>query len=379
MKTALGNMRAYLAGLFGTDGEIDTAKSTLGIVGAPGKNLITNGAMQVNQEGDKTGVTTSTYICDVHQIHMSALGTWSISQVSDAPEGFANSIKIQCTTADATPGAASYLYYRHKIEGQDLQHIKKGTANAKQLSLSFEAKAFQTGTYQFNLLDEDNTRLVSGSFTIDASGAWESKSHIFPADTVGAFDDDANSSLHLEIWLDSGSNFTSGAAPAAWETTNNADKNAAGTVNLGDSISNYFQITGVQLVPGGVATEYDHRRYEKELERVNRQYCTSKGDSTGAPSNADGGFYGLPYSNGTEANGLAEFPVPMRATPTVVLYDNTGVSGTVTQIGVANGIAATATNINSKGFVRALKSSGTWGQEAFNRPIAAGFTADARM
>jgi hypothetical protein len=38
---------------------------------------------------------------------------------------------MDCTTADASPGAGDSFEFQQFIEGQNLQYLKKGTANAE--------------------------------------------------------------------------------------------------------------------------------------------------------------------------------------------------------------------------------------------------------
>jgi hypothetical protein len=69
----------------------------------------------------------------------------------------------------------------------------------------------------------------------------------------------------------------------------------------------------------------------------------------------------MPVPNTLSASvGLASFPVTMRATPTVTLYDNTGVSGSVSQPGLANGLVSTASRIGASGFSGANKTTGSY-------------------
>jgi hypothetical protein len=50
------------------------------------------------------------------------------------------------------------LCLEQSIEGQNLQYLKKGTANAESLTLSFWVKSTKTGTFICELQDVDNTR-----------------------------------------------------------------------------------------------------------------------------------------------------------------------------------------------------------------------------
>jgi hypothetical protein len=58
------------------------------------------------------------------------------------------------------------IYNRQKLEGQNLQYLKKGTANAESLTLSFWVKSNKTGTYIVELYDIDNNRTYLKSYTM---------------------------------------------------------------------------------------------------------------------------------------------------------------------------------------------------------------------
>tara|TARA_S200002703_G_scaffold124147_1_gene110204 strand:+ start:2331 stop:3407 length:1077 start_codon:yes stop_codon:yes gene_type:complete len=238
------------------------------------RNLIINGAMQVAQRGpSEPGITTSGYYTvDRHNLFLSGLGTWTQTQETDAPDGFANSLKLKCTTADASPAAGDALFVMHKLEGQDLQHLKKGTSSAESVTASFWVKSNKTGTYVFELLDQDNSaRHINKSFTVDASGTWEYKTITFEGDATGAFDNDNEASLQISIWLGGGSNYNSGTLQTSWGALSQTNR-AVGNVNLADALDNYFQITGVQLEVGETATPFEHRSYGEELALCQRYY-----------------------------------------------------------------------------------------------------------
>ena len=155
------------------------------------RNVIINGAMRVAQRSTSgAGITVSDYYtADRWYLGLSALGTWTQSVEADAPtgSGFRKSLKMLCTTADASPAAADTCNIQYKIEGQNIQQFSKGTASAKQFSLSFWVKSNVTGTYIAELYDADNSRHVSASYSVLVSGTWEKKTIAFPADTTGAF------------------------------------------------------------------------------------------------------------------------------------------------------------------------------------------------
>lgn len=179
-----------------------------------GTNLLHNGAMQVHQRGtSSTGITTGNwYTADRWYVLPSSMGTWTNTVESDAPtgSGLRKSNKILCTTADASPSAGDYIVFRQRLEGQDVQALKKGTASAESVTLSFWTKSNATGTYVVELYDNDNARYVSAAYTVSSSGTWEYQSITFPGDATGVFDNDSEASLAIQFWLGAGTTFTSG-------------------------------------------------------------------------------------------------------------------------------------------------------------------------
>jgi len=279
----------------------------------PHKNLIINGAMQVAQRGtSETGITSGgSYrnAPDRFKFGLSSAGTWTVSQDSDAPEGFANSYKLACTTADASLSAGDYIDFLTGFEGQDVQRLKKGTASAESVTLSFWCKSNKTGTYIVNIQDTDNARTVAKSYTVNVAGTWEYKTLTFVGDTNGVLDDDNAQSLRVKWWFAAGSTYSSGTLATSWEA-NTAANYAVGQVNLADSTSNYFNITGIQLELGGTATPFEHRSYGDELARCQRYYF----DNVGSQERWQA-------TKAREADRLrsvtCQHPVAMRATPTI--------------------------------------------------------------
>jgi hypothetical protein len=270
------------------------------------RNFVINGDMQIAQRGTSTAsITTSGYrTADRWNSDMSSLGTWTQSVENDAPtgSGFRKSLKMLCTTADASPAAGDYIYVNQVLEGQNLQQIAKGTSSAKQLTVSFWVKSNVTGTYILEFYDVDNTRQTSKSYTVSASGVWEYKTITFAADTTGAFDNDNAASLGVNFWLSAGTNFTSGTLQSTWVSSTTANR-AVGQVNLASAISNYWQITGVQLEVGDTATPFEFKSVEDELLECQRYYQSIAQFNT---------FW---CTSVRQAAGPVNFVVPFRTSP----------------------------------------------------------------
>ena len=244
--------------------------------------LIVNGSMAVAQRGtSSTGLTSSAYnTVDRFKTNISGLGTWTETQESLTSgnaytDGFSNALKIDCTTADASPAASDRLYWSYRFEGQDVQLLKKGTANAEKVTVAFWIKATKTGTNILELYDNDNSRAVSTAYTVSASDTWEHKVVNFPADTTGALGDDNGGSLYLFWYLGAGSNYTSGTLQTTWASSVNANR-VVGQVNHGDSTSNNVHITGVQMEVGEFTSAtippFQHESYGDNLQRCLRYF-----------------------------------------------------------------------------------------------------------
>ena len=275
------------------------------------RNLLYNGDMQIAQRGTSvSSASSSGYKALDRYRHTISIGTWTISQSTDAPDGFGYSMKMDCTTAEASPSSTDALSFVQKIEGLNLQNLNKGTSSAKSVTLSFWVKCTKTGTAQVNLIDEDNNRMIGQQFTINATNTWEQKILTFAGDTTAALDNDNGSSLRVEIWLDAGSSYKSGATPTSWEALSTTDYFAGCDLNLGDSTSNDIYITGVQLEIGSSATPFEHRPYGMELGLCQRYYAIVSSSARGST----GSWLGMHFT----------FPVTMRAAPSIPLsnYSN---------------------------------------------------------
>ena len=219
--------------------------------------IIINGDMGVTQRGDQTGVTAEKYTtADRFVANIANLGTWAFSSSTDTPGfGFGKSLKIDCTTADGSPGSGDNMYLTQVIEGQNLQMMRKGTASAKTSTLAYWIKSNKTGNYVVELWDRTNDRHVGKVATISQADTWEKHVCNFPADTSGALANTNARSIMVSWAFDSGSNFTSGTLPSAWGSRSDANRFVGTTLALGNSTDNEVLITGIQFEMGTYDSE----------------------------------------------------------------------------------------------------------------------------
>tara|TARA_R100001510_G_scaffold47254_1_gene44488 strand:+ start:2480 stop:3844 length:1365 start_codon:yes stop_codon:yes gene_type:complete len=252
-----------------------------------------------------TGTMPASYYCTVHGA------------------GMGNSITVSASNA-LTANEEGYI--QHKIEGLNLNRFGKGLPTASGFALSFYVKTNKLGFYTVRLLDVDNTRAVSGSYTVTNTN-WNRYTISFPADTTGAFDNDNNSSLEIFFKLFAGSDTDNGTLQTTWGAS--ADANSAtGQVNLADSASNVWEITGIQLEVGDRATDFEHMSFGNDLARCQRYYHQET----------------VNWALGVEGTRNTRLPfnhkVSMRATPTAALSGGT-ISGSGALMGTSSNTTET--------------------------------------
>jgi len=275
------------------------------------RNIIINGSMNIHQRSASvSGITSSSLnTADRWVIDMSSHGTWTQTvELSDAPSGtgLRKSLRMLCTTANASPSAGNFIKIRQTIEAQNCNILKIGSINAESITISFWVKSNVTGTYIVEIENQTvgSTRTVCGSYTINSSGVWERKTITVLGDTVGLVNNDNGVGLLLAFYLGAGSNFTSGTLQTTWASSNNVNR-AVGQTNVASSTNNYWQVTGIQFETGNTSTLFEHLPYEIQLMRCQRYYTSY----TISQDYNDGSNNAVIYRS-------YSLPVPMRIAPT---------------------------------------------------------------
>ena len=298
----------------------ETVQEARDLVSAGRKNMVINGAMQVAQRvpypsTQPTVSYSNYYTVDRWRMNVSDanFGTWTFSQSNTVPsgKGFAYSWKWDCQVADTSLASDHYGIAEYRIEAQDLQHLGYGTSSAKPITLSFWVKTNKTGTYVFSIYANDGARYVTKTYTVNQANTWEYKTITFEGDISGTINNDNGDGFRLWWWLGSGTGYTGGTMqPGVWRPWSESNGAAPGlSVNMADSTSNEWFITGVQLEVGRNATEFEHRSYGEELALCQRYYYEyPKGNTYNIIANG--------FAN-TSSNALFhfQFPVPMRTAP----------------------------------------------------------------
>jgi hypothetical protein len=101
-----------------------------------------------------------------------------------------------------------------------------------------------------------------------------------------------------------------------------------------------WQITGVQLEAGSVATPFERRPYGTELELCQRYYFRNTQNSTIL---AEAGF----APSTTSLRAITKYPVPMRAAPTALEQTGTGTDYRVFGAGASITVCNSVPTFNS--------------------------------
>jgi len=297
-----------------TDSSVTSAKVASGVLQPNFRNIVINGDMQIAQRSTSASSITSTGYHTIDRWNWQAdFGTVTLSQDTDVPtgQGFAKSFKADVTTA-GTVSSSGTVILRQKVEGQNLQYLKKGTSSAESTTLSFWIKSTKTGTYICELYDADNTRQISQSYTVSSSNTWEKKELTFAGDTSGAFGNDNANSLQIHWYLSAGSDYTSGTLNTSWAASTNANR-AVGQVDAQDNTSNNIYLTGVQFETGTAASDFEFLPVDVNLQRCQR-YCHIVGYSPDGNNFSREANVGMYYTaTGFYANIF--FQTPMRSAP----------------------------------------------------------------
>ena len=287
------------------------------------RNMIINGAMEVDQRNGGSAVTSSpgntlNFAADRHHFYNYNSGelTATLQRVADAPSGTGlyNSNKVTITTPESsggTPAADDRFSMQHRIEGRNINRLALGTSGAKDFVISFYVKASIAGDYGLALINNSGSR--SYCMLYPATTSWSRVVLKVPGDTSGTYQAGTSSGLELKFGLYNGSN-RSGAnqgitGTGSWSSSN-APQGTTGQTQLGGTNGATWQITGLQMEIGSEATPFEHRQFGEELALCQRYYQRYR-----EGNNVSFGL-GFGYAS-NELDIPISFIVPMRSSPSI--------------------------------------------------------------
>jgi len=305
-----------------------------------GRNRIINGAMMIDQRNAGASITVNSNTGTQFGVDRflvqgtSSEGVFTAQQLSATPPtGFKNYVRIETTTASASPASGSLYAMSQIIEGFNIADLGFGAAGASTVTFSFWIRSSLTGTFSGSLKNGNAyNRSYPFTYTISAANTWEYKTVTVAGDTSGTWQTGNLGGLIVYWDLGCGSSLLSTAN--SWQGANY--NGVTGSTRLISTLNATMDITGVQLEAGSVATSFERRPFGTELQLCQRYY--EKSYALGTVPGTDT-VTGLCQSlNGTDGNQVAgiRFLVPKRATPTGLFWSKSGTASSLSTTGYAN-------------------------------------------
>ena len=266
---------------------------------------IINGGFNVWQRGTSFAtIATGVYSADRFVYSKVGLMVHTITRETDVPGttpfGTNYSLKVDCTTIDASIDAGDFCTVGQKIEGYNFKKYVGGYG-----TLSFWVKGTKTGVHCVSFRNSVADRSYVAEYVINTTATWEFKTITIPLDYSGGTWDYING-IGLEIsWaLAVGSTFQT--TPDAWQTGDYLG--ISDQVNACDNTANLFFLAKIKFELGQVATPFVNPVHEQEVGRCMRYYEPILITNHGVPLTDE--------DSGVRAN-IIKYEVEKRAIPTI--------------------------------------------------------------
>lgn len=308
------------------------------------RNRFINGDISIDQRlNGAQGTATNAYVSADRWYSTTGYGTAYIQKVSDAPagSGFNYSLKFTGPSSGGTLPNLNWTTIQQLVEGYNISDFMWGSSYARTAVVSFWVKASIAGQYSFsimngssNVLDSSTTtRSYVTTYTVNSANTWEYKTLVIPGCTDGSWNITNGIGL-IAYWnLGSGSNYTT-ATTNAWQNGKFVQTSTSTSLVASGVTSPTFQVTGLQLEPGLVATPFERRSYANEFTLAQRYFIRHRW-STNINKVGCGTVFA---TNGAD---MCVPAVPMRTDPTCTYSSGLGVwdAGAIVYPTSVNGVA----------------------------------------
>ena len=290
------------------------------------RNKIINGDFTIHQRGGTIASSNGNYTLDRWRTYRAgdSSGGFSVQQslasypqtnIAGVIDNFKSSAFITVTSAGSA-AANNNCKFQQRIEGSHVYDLAFGTVAAKKVTVSFYVKCSLTGNFGISLVNGGHNRSNVQLYTVNSASTWERKIVTFDGDTSGTWAFDNGTGLQLMFDMGSGSS-KHASSTGTW--LSGEYHGTTSSVKLIHTNGATWQVTGVQLEAGEVATPFEFRNQADELHRCQR-YFNMIGDGTNFGTNTALSDAFMWSSN--EIDFMYTFPVEMRTTPS--LYQVTG-------------------------------------------------------
>ena len=243
------------------------------------RNKARNGELRVSQRATTFSPTNSDmYLMDGWMTQHGSGGNLdcTVTHSDDTPAGFAKSLKITPDSTN-TPSGSQNGMIAQRLEGQDFQDLAFGSSDAKPITVSWYAKTSATGAGNYTVKVEynngTNNYAVNKLFAFTTT--WTRYTYTIPATgtaTSVGITDSQNLGFRVEFHLFSGPDDVASQFTQWTVNPSPTYKVISGQKNFMDNTSNELYLTGLQIEVGSVATPYEHRSFNEELDLCMRYY-----------------------------------------------------------------------------------------------------------
>ena len=278
-------------------------------------NLIINGDMSVAQRG--TSSSTSGYnSIDRYNNQWGQISATQTQQslTSGSPyeAGFNNFLRL--TNTSTSTNTFSYQQVTQVIEAQNIANSGWNFKSSSSfITLSFWARSSLAGTYYVRINTDDGTTYYRiKAFTLSAD-TWTKVTFTIEGNSNLTINDDNGAGLYVMLVPHYGTSYTgSNASTTTWFTLTNNEYFPNFAQDWGNTSSATFDMTGLQLELGKVATPFKHESFGDNLARCQRYYF-----KCGLAANTFIGGAGWARDNNS-IHVSCPYPVTMRVAPTAL-------------------------------------------------------------
>lgn len=346
------------------------------------ENLILNPQCLIAQEGTSfVAMSSGDYVLDGFKYVKSGTMVHTGSQATDHPAATGQlqhgykSLKLDCTTADASLAAGDYCAVIAYVEGYDALRCYQVP-----FVLTFWHKHTKTGVHCVAVSNSGSDRSIVKEYTQSSADTWEKTTLFISASpSAGTWDHTNGIGLQVRFTLAAGATYQTTAD--AWNT---GDFYATAIqVNDCDSTANKFQLGKLALYPGRrdlgfYAPSIDDQRRHC-LRYFEKSYDTLVYPGASGTSADPGQKIRWSHDTYTLYNKMIDFKSRKRVAPTVVLFSPySGDSGKVAQHSGGDVWESDKASITINRSETNCEFSGS-GNIAAEKQIHFHYTADARF
>ena len=308
------------------------------------RNLVHNGNMYINQRNVTSSTSRGHITCDRWRTWEYAHGATCTSSISDVAsgtnpykEGHRKAYKF-AMSGSPTAASGSSVFMAHSIEAQTVAQSGwdfKSTSSF--ITVQFWVKASHAQTYQAAFQTPDASRNYGWSFAL-AANTWTKVIETIPGNSNLVFDNNTDNGLDLYIAAWMGPDYDNIPTANAWVVYDGDEYFLPHDSGWLLSSNPTFEVTGVQIEVGKVATSYEHRSPAIELQLCQRYFQKDINRRR---------YWGS--GNVSDRHFPVIYPVEMRDTPSVSFHSTQLDSG-----------SASANSVNKQGYYFRMSGSGRY-------------------